>query len=97
MCMRLPETRDLFARELEFPASREAVLEAVGDTELEAPGGENETIGEILARSDAEEFRSPDGLYGTLMTFVSDGFIGRKYYDDRSGSSDPEDMGEVQF
>jgi hypothetical protein len=95
--MRLPETRDLFARELEFPATREAVLEAVGDTELEAPGGENETIGEILERADAEEFRSPDGLYGVLMTFVSDGFIGQKYYDDRSGSPDPEDGEEVRF
>lgn len=95
--MRLPETRDLFARELDFPVTRERVLEAVGDTELEAPNGGNETIAEILERADAEEFRSPDGLYGTLMTFVSDGFIGRKYYDDRSGSADPEDMGEVQF
>lgn len=95
--MRLPETRDLFARELEFPVTREVVLETVGDTELEAPTGHNETIREVLERCDTDEFVSPDGLYGTLMTFVSDGFIGRKYYDDRGGSSDPEDMGEVQF
>ncbi len=95
--MRLPETRDLFARKLEFPVTRETVLETVGDTELDAPTGQNETIAEILERSDTEEFVSADGLYGTLMTFVSDGFIGRKYYDDRGGSSEPDDRGEVQF
>jgi hypothetical protein len=95
--MRLPETRDLFARELDFPVTREAVVETVGDTELEAPTGYNETIREVIERSDTEEFTSPDDLYGTLMTFVSDGFIGRKYYDDRGGQTDPEDMEEVQF
>lgn len=95
--MRLPETRDLFARELDFPVTREVVLETVGETELEAPTGYNETIREVLERTDTEEFVSPDGLYGTLMTFVSDGFIGRKHYDDRGGSADHEDMGEVQF
>ena len=95
--MRLPETRDLFAQRLEFPTTRETVLETVGETELQAPTGQNETIAEVIERCDTEEFESADSLYGTLMTFVSDAFIGRKYYDDRSGSSDPEDMGEVQF
>ncbi|WP_302081846.1 DUF5789 family protein [Salinibaculum rarum] len=85
--MRLPETRDLFARKLEFPMSRDAVVETVGDEELDAPAGENETIGEVLGRSETDEFRSADDLYGTLMTFVGDAFIGRKYYDDRGGSS----------
>lgn len=95
--MRLSETRDLFARELTFPVSHEAVIETIGETELEAPTGQNETIGEVLSRCETEDFRSPDDLYGSLMTFVSDGFIGRKYYDDRGGSTDSEDMGEVQF
>lgn len=95
--MRLPETRDLFAQELEFPISREAVIKKVGETELEAPMGSNETIREILSRCETENFNSPDELYGSLMTFVSDGFIGRKYYDDRGGSTDPDDMEEVQF
>ena len=96
--MRLPETRDLFAQTLEFPVTRETVLETVGDTELDAPTGNNETIAEVLDRCDTEEFVSADGLYGTLMTFVSDGFIGRKYYDDRgTNPTDPDEPGEVQF
>lgn len=96
--MRLPETRDLFARKLEFPVAHETVLNAVGDTELEAPTGSNETIGEILERCETDEFVSADDLYGSLMTFVSDGFIGRKYYDDRgSMPSNADDQEEVQF
>lgn len=98
--MRLPETRDLFARELEFPTTREAVLEAVGDEELHAPAGQNETIAEVLQRCDTQEFQTVDSLYGTLMAFVSDAFIGRKYYDDRGGSSlamDGETDEGVQF
>jgi hypothetical protein len=85
--MRLPETRDLFAQKLEFPATRETVIESVGETELHAPAGEHETIAEIVERSDTDSFDSADGLYNTLMSFAGEGFIGRKYYDDRGGSS----------
>jgi hypothetical protein len=96
--MRLPETRDLFAQQLEFPTTRQTVLETVGETELQAPTGQSESIAEVIERSDAEEFESADSLYGTLMAFVSDAFIGRKYYDDRGGSSLAlEDDEEVQF
>lgn len=96
--MRLPETRDLFARKLQFPTTRATVLESVGDIELNAPTGENRTIGEVIERSETEEFDSADSLYGTLMTFVGEEFIGRKYYDDRGGigRSDADDQ-EVNF
>ena len=96
--MRLPETRDLFAQKLEFPTTRQTVLDTVGETELEAPTGQSETIAEVIGRCDTNEFDSADGLYGTLMTYVSDAFIGRKYYDDRGGSSLAlEDEEGVQF
>jgi hypothetical protein len=96
--MRLPETRDLFARELSFPADRETVVDTVGDETLEAPNGEHETIREVLDRSQRDEFSSADELYDTLIPFVSDGFIGRKYYDDRGGQlPTSEDEEEVQF
>jgi hypothetical protein len=96
--MRLSETRDLFARRLEFPVTRETVVEQVGSTELTAPLGENVTIAEILGRCDTDEFSSADRLYGTLMNFVGESFIGQKYYDDRGGSvSDAGDGEEVRF
>jgi hypothetical protein len=94
--MRLPETRDLFAREIDFPATKESVVNAVGDTDLDAPSGQTEAIADVLKRTETEDFRSSDELYDTLVTFVSDAFIGRKFYDDR-GTSVGDDSEEVHF
>jgi hypothetical protein len=94
--MRLPETRDLFARELTFPTSHGSVVESIGDEEIEAPTGHSETIAEVLERTSRDEYDSADELYDALMTFVSDAFIGRKFYDDR-GSSPKSDEEEVSF
>jgi len=96
--MRLPETRDLFARKLQFPATRTTVIETLGETVLDAPSGDNITIGDVIERSETEEFRSADTLYDTLMTFVGEDFIGRKYYDDRGGiGQSTADEQEVNF
>jgi hypothetical protein len=96
--MRLPETRDLFARKLQFPASRETVLETVGDTELSPPDGEVTTIRTVIERSEVAEFDSADDLYDTLMTLVGARFIGRRYYDDRGGMpQQTDDESEVSF
>lgn len=95
--MRLPETRDLFARELTFPTSYQAVVERIGDEELEAPNGQSETIAEVLDRASRDRFSSADELYDELMTFVSDAFIGRKFYDDRGSMPKGDDEDEVSF
>jgi hypothetical protein len=94
--MRLPETRDVFVRTLEFPASAETVVDTLGDEPLDAPNGTSETIAEVLERCPEEEFYSADDLYDSLIMYVSDAFIGRKFYDDRgSQPADPES--EVSF
>ena len=95
--MRLPETRDLFARKLEFPASRETVIETVGSTKLSPPDGESTTIRTVIERSDMDEFGSADELYDTLMTLVGAKFVGRRYYDDRGGMPQQDDESEVSF
>lgn len=94
--MRLPETRDLFARELDFPVTADAVEETIGEATLEAPTGHTETVSEVVDRSSRTEFGSADELYDTLITFVSDAFIGRKYYDERGHSSQGSEE-EVSF
>lgn len=82
--MRLSETREAFADRLTFPTDRDTVLDRVGDVSLESPNGESETVAAVLSRSGAAEFASPDDLYRTVVGAVSEGFIGRKHYDDRS-------------
>jgi hypothetical protein len=95
--MRLPETRDLFVRELTFPTSHQAVVEAIGEVELQAPTGQTETVEEILDRTTSEQYRNADELYDALMTFVSDEFIGRKFYDDRGSMPKDGDEEEMVF
>ena len=95
--MRLPETRDLFARKLEFPVPRETVVETVGSTELTPPDGENTTIQSVIERSEVEEFASADDLYDTLMSRVGAQFVGRRYYDDRGSMPKQDDESEVSF
>ena len=95
--MRLPETRDLFARKLEFPVPRETVVETVGSTELSPPDGESTTIQSVIERSDIEEFGSADALYDTLMSLVGARFVGRRYYDDRGSMPQQDDESEVSF
>ncbi|AUX08055.1 hypothetical protein AArcSl_0402 [Halalkaliarchaeum desulfuricum] len=93
--MRLPQTRDLFIREFDFPAHRDTVIEGVGDVELDAMYGDPETIAEVLSRTDQAEFDSVDELYDALITFVGEQYIGRKFYDDRG--MNPETDEEVSF
>lgn len=89
--IRLSETRDLFTRELTFPATCEDVIESCGDVTLQAPGGESETIGDVFGRCESTEFRSTDELVGTLMTFISQEYVGRTGYDDRGGNPGYDD------
>ena len=93
--MRLPETRDAVARELTFPVDRDAVIDALGENELEAPYGESESLADVLGRADADSFGSADELYDALVMYVSDAYIGRKFYDDRG--INPEGTEEVSF
>jgi hypothetical protein len=81
--VRLPETRDLFERELQFPVTRERVVERVGERRLEAPNGSDTTAGAVLNHCTGGEFASADALYDSLVVHVEDGFVGRKRYDDR--------------
>jgi hypothetical protein len=93
--IRLPETRDLFSRELEFPVTCEAAVDSVGEVELESPSGTAERIGTVLDRCGTEEFDSPDEIYAALVTFVGEAYVGRKGYDDRGSNVGRDD--EVSF
>ncbi|WEL17324.1 MULTISPECIES: hypothetical protein [unclassified Halorhabdus] len=85
--MRHSETRQLFEQTFEFPADHDTVVEQLGDVELTSPVGDVVTIRSILDRTNETAYHSADGLYTTLLGGLEDGFIGRKYYDDRGGTA----------
>ncbi len=92
--MRLAKMRDRFIAEFDFPVDRATVTDRIGDVELDAPAGEPDSVADVLGRSDQETFRSADELYDTILTYVGDQYIGRKYYDDRGTNvGGPDDEG----
>lgn len=84
--MRYSETLQLFEQAFEFPTDHETVDRQLGDVELMTPAGDVVTISDILERTDENSYNSADGLYTSLVGNLEDGFIGRKYYDDRAGA-----------
>ncbi|MFB6162136.1 MAG: hypothetical protein ABEJ86_01670 [Halococcoides sp.] len=75
-------------RAVEFPADREAVIEAVGDRSLRAPTGTTASVRESIDRSNEETFASVWEATATIRCFLDEDFVGRKYYDDRCGCLD---------
>jgi len=93
--MRLPETRNLIVKEIEFPISCEDAVEEIGDVRIESPNGYEEAISDALGRCGDETFGSADELYDTVVSSVSEEFVGRKGYDDRGPN--PGDGEEISF
>lgn len=85
--MRYSETEQLFEQAFEFPVAHETVVGQLGEVELKTPSGDAVTINAILKRTNENTYQSPEGLYMSLLRNLEDGFIGRKYYDDRAGTA----------
>jgi hypothetical protein len=89
--MRYSETLQLFEQAFEFPADQDSVVDQLGTVELTTPAGDAVTVRTVLERTDESTYHSPDELYTTLIGNLKDGFIGRKYYDDRAGTQSEVD------
>jgi hypothetical protein len=91
--MRYSETHQLFDQAFDFPADQDTVVRQLGDVELTTPAAETVTVGEVLKRTEGTTYHSSNELYTSLLGNLEDGFIGRKFYDDRSGTpSSVEDV-----
>lgn len=89
--------------ELQYPIDQASVLEQIGATEIRAPDRQkSETVSTIVGSVGLERYDSAQELFETIYGNVSDEYIGRKFYDDRSGnapetSSEPRDEGNMSF
>lgn len=82
-------------KELEFPASVEEVVEAVGELCIETPLGGEEDLSSTLERCGEAEFNSVDELYDSIVGSVGREHVGRQRYDDRGPSLGDDE--EVSF
>lgn len=90
------EVRDHLDQEFEFPVDHAVIVEEVGDTELDGSPAELETVETVLNRTEKTTYESAEGVHDILIGTVADGYIGRKYYDDRSGSGQSTQARSVQ-
>lgn len=80
------DVRDHLDQTFDFPVDHAALVEQVGDVELEGSTTDPETIETVLNRTRMSSYESAADVHDLLLGTVTDGYIGRKYYDDRSGS-----------
>jgi len=91
MAIEASEARELFEQELNYPVERDTVVETVGEREIEAQGGDDDTIEEIIESGDTAEFESAEALHTTMMNYLDTDHVGREGYSDRSTESTPDD------
>lgn len=79
---------------LDYPVTREALLEEYGDAEIETSGG-SETLQSILggqemetSGSEGHEYESADAVHQSVLNMVGSEAIGREDYSDRGGSAE---------
>ncbi len=87
--MNTTDTYDPFATAFDYPIDRNEVIEAAGDTDIEAPTGAPDSVATVLERTETRTFRSPQELHETILCNLGEQYIGRKNYDDRGTNFDP--------
>ncbi|MCX2818850.1 hypothetical protein EGH25_05750 [Haladaptatus sp. F3-133] len=89
--MRLREMRNEIEDSVDPPVEESMVLDSMGDTELEAPGGESETVAQVLERGGTETYGTTVELYESILGNLSEAYVGRKGYDDRGPNLEPKE------
>ena len=74
----------------EYPASKDDLLDAHGDTEIEMDG-ETATLEELIEPLNEDEYESADEVEQAVLNMVGDEAIGRKNYSDRTPPAPGED------
>ena len=86
------QLHDELKDEFEYPVDHATVLTQIGDVTVDAPDdSDSETINEILASDNDKIFETADDLVDSIYGNLDDGYIGRKYYDDRGANIDEGD------
>lgn len=81
--MRPNDAYDRFESEFSYPIARDEIIDAIGDTTVQAPMGTPESVAEVLERTETPTFDSPQELRETFLANLCDQYVGRKFYDDR--------------
>lgn len=79
--------RQVIDQSIEFPITHESLVDQLGAVELTPATGDSVRLSEVLTRANEPRYTSAGMLYTTIVGNLTENFIGRKYYDDRSGAN----------
>jgi len=82
--MRLPEIKEYIDSEVETPIEHETAIEQLNGEKIECPSGEGECITEALSMDETRKYKTSTEIYESVMCYLGDEYVGRKFYDDRS-------------
>lgn len=81
--VKLNELEDVLA-ELDYPISREGVVDQCGDVGIELADG-SENLAELVAGSNDDRFRSVDGLATEVRNLLPQHAVGEPYQSEGEG------------
>lgn len=86
--MELTEIHTHLTDNCEFPLDQAGLVAAVGDYEVTAADGGTTRLAEAIETTDDPEYTSATEAHEAILANLGEGFVGRKYYDDRGGATE---------
>ena len=82
--MRLSEIEEYIDSELETPIEHDRAVEQLNGEKIACPSGEGKGITEVLEMDETRTYETSTEIYESVMCYLGDEYVGRKFYDDRS-------------
>ncbi|MDZ7688811.1 MAG: hypothetical protein U5J64_08855 [Halobacteriales archaeon] len=82
--MRLSEIKEYIDSEVETPVEHDTAVEKLNGGEIDCPSGDGKCMTEALERDETRTYETSTEIYESVMCYLGDEYVGRKFYDDRS-------------
>lgn len=82
--MRLSEIKEYIDSQVETPIDHESAVEQLNGREIDCPSGDGECVSAALEMDETKQYENSMEIYESVMCYLSEDYIGRKFYDDRS-------------
>jgi len=82
--MRLSEVKEYIDSEVETPIEHDSAVEQLNGREIDCPSGGGKGITEALEMDETRTYETSTEIHESVMCYLGDEYVGRKFYDDRS-------------
>ena len=82
--MRLSEVKEYIDNRVETPIEHDLAVEQLNGSEIDCPSGEGNGITDALEMDETRTYETSTEIHESVMCYLGDEYVGRKFYDDRS-------------